>query len=44
MSSMFQDASDFADQNLSGWDVANVTSHTDFMTDSGSGNTEPNWP
>jgi surface protein len=43
MSSMFQNASDFTDQNLSSWSVANVTSHTDFMTNSGTGNTEPNW-
>ena len=43
MTVMFYNASDFANHDLSGWDVTNVTAHTDFMTGSGSGNTEPNW-
>ena len=47
---MFYNASSFADQNLSTWDVQNVTYHDSFMVDSsgndttGGGNTEPNWP
>lgn len=44
MTWMFKDASDFTDQNLSSWDVANITNHDEFMTGSGSGNTEPTWP
>ena len=44
MAGMFYGASDFSNHDLSNWDVQNVTDHTDFMTDAGSGNTEPNWP
>ena len=45
MTKMFINASAFTGQNLSGWNVGNVPSdkHADFMTDSGGGNTEPNW-
>ena len=43
MSYMFKDATVFLNQDLSSWDVANVTDHTDFMTNVGWGNTEPNW-
>jgi len=38
---MFKETSSLSDQNLSSWDVGNVIEHTDFMTDTGSGNTEP---
>ena len=41
---MFQSASSFSNHDLSTWDVGNVTDHTDFMTNAGSGNTEPTWP
>jgi surface protein len=41
MSHMFHNASAFANHNLSGWDVDNVTNHTDFCTGSGIGNTAP---
>ncbi len=44
MNSMFKGATNFTNQDLSGWNVDNVTTHTDFMTDAGSGNTEPTWP
>ncbi len=45
MSATFKKASNFSNQDLSLWDVLNVDplKHNDFMTDSGSGNTEPNW-
>jgi len=43
---MFYQALEFSNQDLSSWDVAKVTTsnHANFMTGSGSGNTEPNWP
>ena len=43
MGSMFEEASAFTNQDLSSWNVGNVSSHTDFMKDSGGSNTEPNW-
>jgi surface protein len=43
MSNMFDNASSFSNQDLTSWNVINVGSHTDFMTSSGSGNSEPNW-
>jgi hypothetical protein len=45
MEEMFYGTSVFVDQNLSSWNVAKVPSnkHNDFMKNSGSGNTEPNW-
>jgi hypothetical protein len=41
----FKGASSFTDQNLSSWNVHYVApdGHRDFMTGSGSGNTEPSW-
>ncbi|HOO72939.1 MAG TPA: BspA family leucine-rich repeat surface protein [Spirochaetota bacterium] len=44
MNYMFYDAYSFTEHDLSGWDVDQVTGHTDFSTDWGSGNTEPDWP
>lgn len=44
MTGMFQLAASFADHDLSGWNVAKVTAHNDFLTDAGSGNIEPIWP
>jgi surface protein len=41
MSEMFYQASNFSNQNLSGWDVGKVTDHSDFCTGWGSGNTPP---
>ncbi len=43
MSYMFKDATSFAGQDLSGWDVTNVTSHDDFNTSWGAGNTPPSF-
>jgi len=43
MNYMFRNTTAFTKQNLSAWNVGNVTSHTDFMIGSGAGNTEPNW-
>ena len=43
MSYMFYNAKAFHDQDLSGWNVDNVISHTDFMTGAGTGNKEPKW-
>jgi surface protein len=44
MGYMLYGASNFTNHDLSGWNVGNVTDHTNFMTNAGSGNTEPNWP
>jgi surface protein len=44
MSYMFYNASSFSNHDLSGWNVSNVTVHTNFLTGAGSGNIEPNWP
>ncbi len=41
MDRMFYNAAAFTVQNLSGWNVAGVTTHTDFDTGSGGGNTLP---
>jgi len=43
ISSMFKGTSSFTNQDLSNWNVSNVTIHTDFMTGAGTGNTEPIW-
>ncbi len=43
MGSMFYDASSFTNHNLSSWDVHNISNHTYFGTDWGTGNTEPSW-
>ena len=43
MRRMFKEAKAFKNQDLSSWNVGNVDKHTDFMKDSGGGNTEPNW-
>ena len=40
---MLKKAQSFANQDLSNWDVFNVINHTDFLTNAGTGNTEPNW-
>ena len=43
----FKNAKAFKNQDLSSWDVADVTdsdSHDDFMTGTGGGNTEPSFP
>ena len=44
MDYMFWDASAFTSHDLIGWNVANVTTHIDFMLGAGPGNTEPIWP
>jgi hypothetical protein len=41
---MFNNASNFSNQDLGMWDISNVTDHSDFMYGAGSGNIEPNWP
>jgi surface protein len=45
MDNMFEGASAFSSQDLSRWDTSSLPpyAHDDFMTDSGGGNTEPNW-
>lgn len=43
MNYMFHSTSSLTDQNLSDWNVSSVTSHINFMANSGAGNTEPNW-
>jgi surface protein len=43
MSFMFYEATAFTNHNLSGWDVDNVTSYQDFLTDAGTNNTPPNF-
>jgi surface protein len=43
MYSMFFNATAFKNQNLSSWNIGNVSNHYYFMKYSGSGNTEPNW-
>jgi len=43
MSKMFRAAKAFTNQDLSKWKVENVTAHTEFLDDAGSGNIEPNW-
>jgi len=40
---MFNGATAFSNHDLSGWDVNNVTNHTDFSLNWGTGNIEPNW-
>lgn len=44
MNNTFNDASRFFGQDLSSWDVSNVTTHTGFSEGWGVGNTEPVWP
>ena len=44
MAYMFSGASAFSNHNLSGWNVDLVTSYSNFMSNAGSGNTEPIWP
>ena len=44
MGAMFNYAIAFTNQNLRNWNVHSVTFHIGFMTNAGSGNTEPNWP
>jgi surface protein len=44
MEAMFAGATSFKNHSLSVWNVHNVTSHSNFFTNAGSGNTEPNWP
>jgi len=43
MESMFENASSFANHNLNGWNVDNVTQHNNFIYHAGDGNTEPTW-
>jgi hypothetical protein len=43
MRNMFEDASAFTNQDLGSWNVAKARGHCDFMTNSGTGNTEPTW-
>ncbi|MFK5975455.1 MAG: BspA family leucine-rich repeat surface protein [Sulfurovum sp.] len=43
LNGMLNGASAFSDHNLSGWDVGLVENSSGFMTNSGSGNTEPLW-
>jgi surface protein len=45
MSAMFQNTRSFTNQDLSSWNVNNVSSdkHASFVTNTGGGNTEPNW-
>jgi len=42
MSYMFQDVGDFH-QDLSSWDVSQVTDHENFLYNSGENNIEPLW-
>ena len=44
MSYMFYDNTAFTNKDLSSWNVSNVTEHTGFMQNAGTGNTEPTWP
>ena len=41
---MFYKSLNYSNHDMSGWNVSNVISHTDFITDAGSGNIEPIWP
>ncbi len=43
MDGMFSEATAFTNQDLSAWNVSKVTDHQNFMTNSGSENTQPNW-
>ncbi|HZK20503.1 MAG TPA: BspA family leucine-rich repeat surface protein, partial [Treponemataceae bacterium] len=43
-SAMFGRAESFANHDLSTWNVRNVVSYENFLSDAGLGNTEPNWP
>ena len=43
MNHMFYYAYAFTNQDLSGWLVSSVTTHIDFLTGAGAGNTEPTW-
>ena len=43
MESMFYNAENFANHDLSDWDVSSVIEHTNFMKNAGEGNIEPNW-
>jgi surface protein len=43
MGSMFFNATNFTNQDLSGWDVSNVSIHDGFFVGAGSGNIEPIW-
>ena len=43
VSYMFNNASAFSNNDLSEWNVTNVTERNGFSTGWGSGNTEPTW-
>ena len=43
MRNMFFLAESFSNHDLSSWNVKKVTDHKDFLSGSGSGNTEPKW-
>ncbi|HHD82434.1 MAG TPA: BspA family leucine-rich repeat surface protein [Campylobacterales bacterium] len=43
MESMFAYAENFSNQDLSAWDVSEVTNHSDFSTEWGENNIEPTW-
>ena len=43
MDLMFRGADSFSDHNLSSWNVIKVTTHIDFITETGGENIEPNW-
>jgi hypothetical protein len=40
---MFYKAYSYKNQDLSSWNVNNVSNHEYFVDRSGGGNTEPNW-
>jgi surface protein len=42
---MFYKATAFTNQDLSSWNVSNMSSkgHSGFMSGAGGGNTQPNW-
>jgi surface protein len=43
MESMFGEAANFTNQDLSSWNVSNVVNHNRFFDGAGSGNIEPIW-
>ena len=43
MSWMFYDATAFTNQDLSSWNISKTSHYSSFMSQAGSGNSEPNW-
>jgi hypothetical protein len=43
MGYMFKGAKAYTNHNMTGWNVPNVSWHSDFIKDAGVGNTEPKW-